>query len=101
MPTTTRTRFTNSEKLSAVTTPKLLAFRSHSSTDAKPAPTRPMMASPPIGIFSPLPRKASASIANRPASATHTTGTTASNALLPITAPRSRAPAPFRAPSRR
>ena len=44
MPTTTSTRLTNSAKLSAVTTPKLAALRFHSSTEATPAPTRPMIA---------------------------------------------------------
>ena len=84
MPTTTSTRLTNSAKLSAVTTPKLVALRSHSSTEATPAPTRPMMARPPIGIRSPFSRNASASRANSPASATQITGTTASKALLNI-----------------
>ena len=58
----TMTRLTNSEKLSAVITPKLVALRFHSRTEAAAAPTRPMMARPPSGIRSPRPRNASASM---------------------------------------
>ena len=67
MPTTASTSVTNSPKLSADTTPKLCAPRSHSSTDAAIDASSPMMPSPPIGIRSPGERNASASIAAMPA----------------------------------
>src|SRR5262249_22183106 len=68
---------TKRPKLSATTTPKLLALWFQSAIDAVAAPRRPMTPSGPIGIRSSFTRNASAVIAAIAAAVTQAIGTTA------------------------
>jgi hypothetical protein len=68
---------TNRPKLSADTTPRVVASRFQSMTVEIPAARRPTIPSPPIGIRSPGERKASAVMAAMPAIQTHAIGTIA------------------------
>ena len=67
----------NSPKLSATTTPKLVALLFQSAAEAMPAPTSPMAPSGPIGIRSPGSRNASATMAAIAVAATQHIGTMA------------------------
>jgi hypothetical protein len=77
MPTITSTSATNRLKLSPVTTPKLNAPRSHSSTAVMPDVSSEPMAMPSIGRFSSGRRNASATSARMPPNQTQTMGTMA------------------------
>src|SRR6185503_556795 len=76
-PTTIRIQVMNSPKLSATTTPKLVALLFQSAAEAIPAPTSPMAPSGPIGIRSPGSRNASAIMAAIAVAATQHIGTMA------------------------
>ena len=67
----------NSPKLSATTTPKLVALLFQSAAEAMAAPTSPMAPSGPIGIRSPGSRNASAIMAAMAVAATQHIGTMA------------------------
>src|SRR5437868_4531660 len=81
-PTRIRIAVTNSEKLSATTSPKLLVLRFHSSAAAIAAPARPIRPSGPIGMRSPGERNASAVIAAIAAAITQAIGTIAFRPLI-------------------
>src|SRR5437762_3442686 len=81
-PTTIRMAVTNSEKLSATTSPKLLVLRFHNSAAAIAAPASPIKPSGPIGIRSPGERNASAVIAAIAAAITQAIGMIALRALI-------------------
>ena len=72
-----RTIVTNTPKLSAATTPKLVARLSQSATAATPAKISPMAPSGAIAIRSPGSRNASATIATIAAAVTQDMGTMA------------------------
>ena len=72
-----RIAVTKRPKLSAETTPKLVALWFHNATDATAAPASPTTPSGPMGMRSPGARNASAVIAAMAAEVTHSIGTRA------------------------
>ncbi len=84
MPIATSTSTTNRPKLSAVTTPKLVALRPQSRAAVIPAPARPTSPRPLIAIRSPGCRRASASMQAMPAAVTQRIGTMAAKSEADI-----------------